>query len=120
MPEEIQATVRIPVSEIVASLRKKHGLPSKLTGARIDGNIIVLNFAEGGQEPLELLKSKSPLENVEVRSEGSKDNEDAMQIAESMSEAPVDNEDPMQIAESMSKESTESEEARERKRFWKK
>ena len=112
MPEEIQATVKIPLSEIVTSLRKKHGLPSKLIGARIEGNVLVLNLSEGGQEPPEppeLLNSKEP---VGKRNARTLIEEDPMALAEAMSEEPNENE------EVTNDEPNENEEARERNRFW--
>jgi hypothetical protein len=137
MPEEIQTTVKVPIMEIVASLRKKHELPIKLTGVRLEGNNIVLNFASGGQEPVGTWKSTetkkrnepagktrlmddNPMESVEPMSE------DPMDIAEAMNEEePNDyeetrNEEPIETEEATSEESIEDEKARERKRFWKK
>ena len=137
MPEEIQTTVKVPIMEIVASLRKKHELPIKLTGVRLEGNNIVLNFASGGQEPVEIWKSNetkrrrepvgnaglmddNPMESVEPLTE------DPMDIAEAMNnEEPTEieesrDEEPIKTEEVTSEESDEDEKARERKRFWRK
>lgn len=46
MPEEVLTTVKIPLSEIVESLREKHALPSKLTDAHIEGDNLYLSFTE--------------------------------------------------------------------------
>jgi hypothetical protein len=137
MPEEIQTTVKVPIMEIVASLRKKHELPIKLTGVRLEGNNIVLNFASGGQEPVEIWKSTeikrrkepvgnaglmddNPMESVEPMSE------DPMDIAEALNEEePNENEEvmdekPTETEQVTSEESDDDEKARERKRFWRK
>lgn len=134
MPEEIQTTVKVPIMEIVASLRKKHELPIKLTGVRLEGNNIVLNFASGGQEPVGIWKSNetkkrnepvgntslmddNPMESVEPMGE------DPMDIAEAMNEEEPNeyeaprNEEPLETEQTTSEE---DEKARERKRFWKK
>ena len=103
MPEEIQTTVKVPVMEIIASLRKKHELPSKLTGVRLEGNNIVLNFIGGGQESLEILKISEPTRRKEQA-----DKEEVLNIE------PMGNEEPM------NDEPADNEEERERKRFWKK
>ena len=138
MPEEIQTTVKVPIMEIVASLRKKHELPIKLTGVRLEGNNIVLNFASGagGHEPVEIWKSSetkkrketlantnsmsdNPMESVEPMSD------DPMEMAEDMAEEEPNededrNEEPMETEEDTSEESDEDEKARERRRFWRK
>jgi hypothetical protein len=103
MPEEIQTTVKVPISEIVASLRSKHELPSKLVAVRLEGNKIVLNFAETGAEPLEMAKNDEP---IKVRAYTSEPIE-----KETMTD------ELMEMPEPMDDESTESEEERERSRF---
>lgn len=133
MPEEIQTTVKVPILEIVASLRRKHELPSKLTGVRLEGNNIVLHFVGGGQEPIEVWKSSEPkkrkepveyenamdenlMESVEPTSEEQMENVEPMNEEES-----VENEEAMENAEVMNEEeSMEDEKARERRRFWRK
>jgi hypothetical protein len=133
MPEEIQTTVKVPLSEIVASLRRKHELPSKLTGVKIEGNNVVLNFREGGQEPIEVWKSNEPKKRTEIAENVNAMDENPMESVEPMSEEPmetvepmneeepVENEEAMQTAEVMNEEeSMEDEKARERKRFWRK
>ena len=134
MPEEIQSTVKVPISEIVASLRRKHELPLKLTGVRIEGNNIVLNFREGGQEPIEVWKSNEPAKRREPEGQVNPIDENPMESVEVMSEEPVENvesvteeepvlenEEAMETPEVMNEEeSTEDEKARERKRFWRK
>ena len=86
MPEEIQTTVKVPIMEIIASLRKKHELPSKLTGVRLEGNNIVLNFADGGQEPIEIWKSNEPQKRKEVVENANAMNEEPMEKVEAMIE----------------------------------
>jgi len=46
MPEEVITIVKIPISEIAEDVKGKHDLPSKLTNARIEGDTLVLSFAE--------------------------------------------------------------------------
>jgi len=53
MPEEILTVVKIPLSEIAESVKAKHSLPSKMTDARIEGDNLVLSFAEEEQETIE-------------------------------------------------------------------
>jgi hypothetical protein len=53
MPEEVLTIVKIPLSEIAESVKTKHALPSKLTDARIEGESLVLSFAEEDQEAVE-------------------------------------------------------------------
>jgi hypothetical protein len=57
MPEEILTIVRIPLLEIADSLKEKHALPSKLTDAKIEGDNLVLSFAE---EELETADVEDP------------------------------------------------------------
>jgi hypothetical protein len=52
MPEEVLTIVKIPISEIEESIREKHALPSKLTDARLEGDNLVLSFAEADQETM--------------------------------------------------------------------
>jgi hypothetical protein len=59
MPAEVLTIVKIPLSEIAESVRQKHMLPSKLTGAIIEGENLVLSFSEEEQTTLE--KEESPL-----------------------------------------------------------
>jgi hypothetical protein len=54
MPEEILIIVKIPLSEIVTSIKEKHALPPKLTEARIEGENLILSFAEEEQTNVEL------------------------------------------------------------------
>lgn len=53
MPEEVLTIVKIPLSEIEESIREKHALPSKLTDARIEGDNLILCFAEKEQDTIE-------------------------------------------------------------------
>ena len=46
MPEEVLTIVKIPLSEIAESYRSKHTIPSNLTEARIEGDSLILSFAE--------------------------------------------------------------------------
>jgi hypothetical protein len=46
MPEEVITIVKIPLSEIEETVRIKHSLPSKLTDACIEGDSLILSFAE--------------------------------------------------------------------------
>jgi hypothetical protein len=106
MPEEIQTTVKVPISEIVAALRNKHELPSKLVAVRLEANKIVLNFAETGGEPLEMTKTDEPIRAKAHASEPLE--EEAM------------TEEQIEIPEPMSEESMVTEEERERRRFGRK
>jgi hypothetical protein len=131
MPEEIQTTVKVPISEIVASLRKKHELPSKLVEVRLEGNKIVLNFAETGEESLDLKKNDEPLKTRAYASEPvkkeaifevMKNNEPlkARAYASEPVEKKTTYEEEMEIPETMDDESMETEEDRERRRFGRK
>ena len=125
MPEEIQTTVKVPVMEIIASLRKKHELPSKLTGVRLEGNNIVLNFADGGQEPIEIWEGNEPQKRKKVMEKVNTVNEEPPESDETVSEESPENEEAvdeevMVTPEAMSEESSEDETARERNRFGKK
>ncbi|MGD0202523.1 MAG: hypothetical protein ABSC20_01285 [Candidatus Bathyarchaeia archaeon] len=56
MPEEIVTVVKIPLSEIEQSIRDKHLLPARMVDAKIEGQSLVLHFAEAEEtvtEPFE-------------------------------------------------------------------
>ena len=65
MPEEILTIVKIPLSEIAESIKEKHVLPSKLTDARIEGDSLILSFAESDIESVEKEEAVSVLSAVE-------------------------------------------------------
>jgi hypothetical protein len=57
MPEEVITVVKIPLWEIEKEVRVKHSLPSKLTDARIEGDVLILSF----MEDLTTVKEKPPV-----------------------------------------------------------
>ncbi len=50
MPEEVLIIVKIPIFEIAESIKEKHMLRSKLVDTKIEGENLVLSFAEEKQE----------------------------------------------------------------------
>lgn len=54
MPEEILTIVKIPLLEIVESLREKHVLPSELADAHIEGDNLVLSFKQATSDTVEV------------------------------------------------------------------
>jgi len=62
MPEEVLVIVKIPLSEIAESVKSKHTLPSKLTEARIEGDDLILSFAE---ETMDIEESPIILSSVQ-------------------------------------------------------
>jgi hypothetical protein len=60
MPEEILTIVKIPLLEIVESLRSKHDIPSKITDARIEGETLILSLT-AEDEPVDNIIENAPV-----------------------------------------------------------